>query len=124
MLGPFEVFCFPYVKSESSTVKRANRSRHIKRTDPRETFEAAHAFIIALIQAFTGTPDTTPSQIPFMKELIPFYARLLLAYDDWVCCAQLVCSDVLPSVLLDISPASFRKRKITHAKQKSSVEGD
>ena len=46
------------------------------------------------------------------------------AYDDWVCCAQLVCSDVLPSVLLDISPASFRKRKITHAKQKSSVEGD
>ena len=82
MLGPFEVFCFPYVKSESSTVKRANRSRHIKRTDPRETFEAAHAFIIALIQAFTGTPDTTPSQIPFMKELIPFYARLLLRVSD------------------------------------------
>lgn len=49
------------------------------------SFEAAHAFCLAMIKAFVGSSARDHAQDDFMRELIPAYARSLLKVSHAVC---------------------------------------
>ena len=69
------------VKSEAaaSCLSAADgKRRHIFRPDHRSSFEAAHAFLLTLIESVAGTIETSSPQGPFLDELLHFYPSLLL----------------------------------------------
>ena len=49
------------------------------------SFEAAHAFCLAMIKASVGSSAQDYAQDDFMREFIPAYARSLLKVSHLVC---------------------------------------